>query len=349
MGGHDVVTIKDIAKHADVSIATVSRVLNNDKNLSVAQETRERIMSIASELNYTPVRQRQQKKNKKTPVNEVEIGIVMWCSEEYEWEDTYFLSIRRGIENECNKRGISVNKIVHLGNASNMQIGNIDGLIVVGETDEETEVKMREKINKNMVFVNDSPDSEIFDSVVLDYEQATQKALAHLLALGHTEIGFIGGNGNKNATDKKQKEDPRKIYYQKILKEKNLFNPDYIYEVCDYFMSNGYEAMKKALKHQKLPTAFFIASDAMAIGAIRALHEVDIQVPGDISLVSFNDIDMAGFVQPSLTTIKIYTEEMGKMAVKLLLDRLAGREVPMKVVVPSKLVIRESSAEKREK
>ncbi|UTR16103.1 substrate-binding domain-containing protein [Salipaludibacillus sp. LMS25] len=339
------VTIKDIAKQADVSIATVSRVLNNDKNLSVAPETRERIMSIASELNYIPVRQRQQTKNKKPLVNKVEIGIVMWCSEEYEWEDTYFLSIRKGIENECNKRGILVNKIVHLGNANNMQIGNIDGIIVVGETDEETEIKMREKMHKNIVFVNDSPDCETFDSVVLDYEQATQKALDHLLTLGHTQIGFIGGGGNHDNVQK-QKEDPRKFYYQKILQEKNLYNPTYIYEVCDYFMSNGYEAMKKALKDSNRPSAFFIASDAMAIGAIRALHEVNSQVPGDISLVSFNDIDMAGFVKPSLTTIKIYTEEMGKMAVKLLLDRLAGRDVPVKAVMPSKLIIRESSAEK---
>lgn len=342
-----VTTIKDIAKHANVSIATVSRVLNNDKNLAVANKTRERIISVASELNYIPLRQRKLKTNEKKPqVNKFKIGIVMWCSEEYEWEDTYFLSIRRGIENECNKRGIVVNKIVHLGSVNNIQINSIDGLIFVGKTDKETEDKMREKINKNIIFVNHSPDDEIFDAIVIDYENASKKALDHLFSYGHKKIGFIGGLG-ADVVGMGNNEDPRRVFYEKYLKEKNVFNSNYIYEVDDYFISDGYKAMKKALEGGALPSAFYIASDAMAIGAMRALQEVDIQVPKDVSIVSFNDIEMASFIKPSLTTIKIYTEEMGKMAVKLLLDRLDGRVIPMKIVAPSYLVVRESTYMKK--
>ncbi|WP_416147340.1 LacI family DNA-binding transcriptional regulator [Salipaludibacillus sp. HK11] len=341
-------TIKDIAKHADVSIATVSRVLNNDKNLSVARKTRDRIMSAASELNYIPIRQRQQTVSKKPTVHEFEIGIVMWCSEEYEWEDTYFLSIRRGIEKECTKRGIVVNKIVHLGNGRNMQLNSVDGIIVVGETDKEIEEIMREKINRNIVFVNHIPNDEDYDTVVIDFEKSTRIALDHIFSQGHTEIGFIGGiKENDKEEVNHNTVDPRRIYYEKILKEKKLFDRNLIYEVNDFFISNGYDAMKRALQDDKLPTAFYIASDAMAIGAIRALHEVDIHVPNEVSIVSFNDIEMASFVKPSLTTIKIYTEEMGGMAVKLLLDRLSGRELPIKVVVPCHLIIRESSGVKK--
>jgi LacI family transcriptional regulator len=81
----------------------------------------------------------------------------------------------------------------------------------------------------------------------------------------------------------------------------------------------------------------------MAIGAIRASHELGIKIPHDISIVSFNDVEMARFTQPALTTVKVHTEEMGKIAVKLLVDRLEGREIPIKTVIPTNLIIRESS------
>ncbi|MGJ9383459.1 LacI family DNA-binding transcriptional regulator [Salipaludibacillus sp. CF4.18] len=339
-------TIKEIAQQANVSIATVSRVLNNDKNLSVAVETRERIMKAANKLNYTPVRKRPANLMQQAKKQKVEIGIVMWCTKEHEWEDTYFLSIRKGIENECIKRGIIVTKILHYGDVDNIQTNNMDGIIVVGNTDQLTEKNINKKINNNVVFVNHVPEHDEYDTVVIDYERATTSALDHLFSLGHKEIGFIGGSDHtkKHPEVRAKQDDPRKIVYEQWMTEKKLYTPDNIYVVEEYFMSDGYEGMKSAVQAGSLPSSFFIASDALAIGAIRALHELGFQVPKDVSIVSFNDIDMASFVQPSLTTVKIYTEEMGAMSVKLLLDRLDGRTLPMKVVAPSHLIVRESSA-----
>lgn len=105
--------------------------------------------------------------------------------------------------------------------------------------------------------------------------------------------------------------------------------------------------MKKAIKKGDLPTAFFVASDPMAIGAIRALLESNIGVPDEVAIVSVDDIEMAAFVSPPLTTVKMYSEQMGRVAVNLILERISGREIPLKVEVPTKLIIRDSCGSAR--
>ena len=111
--------------------------------------------------------------------------------------------------------------------------------------------------------------------------------------------------------------------------------------IGEYTMESGYELMKRALA-APLPEAFFIASDSMAIGALTALKEANISVPDDLAIVSFNDIEVAKYSSPPLTTVKVFTEEMGDTGVKMLLDRLNGRQIPIKSVLPTQLIVRES-------
>jgi LacI family transcriptional regulator len=102
--------------------------------------------------------------------------------------------------------------------------------------------------------------------------------------------------------------------------------------------------MKTAISGEKLPTAFFIENDSMAVGALRALHEAKLRVPHDISIVGYNDIAISAFLQPPLTTVKVHMEHMGETAVELLADRLAAkREIAKKIVLPTRLQERESS------
>jgi LacI family transcriptional regulator len=337
-----VATIKEIADLAKVSTATVSRVINNDKNLSVANETRERILEIAQQLNYVPVRKRYVDGKQNARVDGIEIGIVMFCSPEYEWEDTYFLSIRKGIESECINKGLLVKKISHIsGGISGVQMNNLDGVIVVGRVSEDDMEMLSQKVTNNIVFVNYIPEDNLYDTVVIDYQEATRKALEHLFSLGHKHIGFIGGK--EKAQDGSIIQDQRHKTYEQIMKEKGAYDPEIVYISDQFLIGDGYSSMMKAGEKSSLPSAFFIASDAMAIGAIRASHELGIKIPHDISIVSFNDVEMARFTQPALTTVKVHTEEMGKIAVKLLVDRLEGREIPIKTVIPTNLIIRESS------
>ncbi len=336
----NVATIKEIAEKANVSTATVSRVLNHDKSLSVTDETRERIISIANELNYVPVRKRQTERNQESVAINRIFGLEMWYAPEYEWEDTYFLSIRKGIEQECSERGITLRKLKHDWRDKRENYEDLDGLIVIGALEDETKV---DKVSP-VVLVNDSTENPKYDNVVLDYEKATEQAIEHLLMLGHTKIGFIGG---MHQTGEEEIKDLRQRAFESILQEKGLLKEEYIFLSSRFLVSDGYECMKQLIRNEQRPSALFVASDAMAIGAIRAAHEAGMKVPSDISIVSFNDVEMAAFTQPAITTVKVYTEEMGRTAVKLILDQLNGRTIPIKAVLPTNLVIRESAKEYR--
>ncbi|ADU29371.1 LacI family DNA-binding transcriptional regulator [Evansella cellulosilytica] len=340
------VTINDIAKAAKVSTATVSRVLNNDKKMSVSTETRERILDISTKLGYVPIRKRKSPRIIQTMKKN--IGILMYCSQQYEWEDTYFMSIRKGIEKECNRKGLSIRKIIHLGDLGDGEMDDdnelreLDGVIFVGGPDKHEERELYELFGSYIVYVNNLSNSGEYDNVGIDYSYATHHALNYLFSLGHKQIGYIGGIEHRGQSGP-EIANPRKIAFEETMVEHNLYNPSFVHLSKGFLINDGYESMKNVLKKEVVPTAFFIASDAMAIGAIRAIHEAGLNVPTDISIVSFNDIDVAQYTQPSLTTVRVYTEEMGKYAVNMLLDRFEEREIPVNVLFPSKLIVRESA------
>ncbi len=339
-------TIKEIATRAQVSSATVSRVLNNDETLSVAIETRQKIFDVAKALGYKTMQERRNEKAQpmaQRPSNnqDSKIAILLCHSLEEELNDAFFLSIRQGIEQELSERGIAATELYRL---SNMNFRNfrtdISNLIIVGRIS--SDVLNQLDHLENIVYINHEVDENMFDSVTIDFEKATNRALNHLFDLGYKRIGFIGGKEKEHLNGTKiEFTDGRGLTFEKVMKEKGLYDPQ-SHHVGDFFMSDGYKLMKKAINQGDLPEAFFIASDAMAIGAMRALQEKGYSIPKDVAIVSFNDIEMAKFASTPLTTVKVPTEEMGRVGVKLMLDRLKGRKLPLKVTVPTELVIRNS-------
>ncbi|WP_028562759.1 LacI family DNA-binding transcriptional regulator [Paenibacillus pinihumi] len=325
-------TIRDIAKLAGVSNVTVSRVLNDDHTLSVTDETRQRILSIADELDYQTPRNR--KGNKQKDLSKIKIGTVMFLTEDQEEMDRYFMSIRQGIQKECAAAGVKSTEIFRksLFETPDMNFGDVDGLIFIDRSYNFNDQPVKQM--KNVVFVDSSPDIESFDSVVIDFERVTQQALNHLIGMGHTKIGYIGG-------PRAYGKDPRQHFYERIMKEKGLFNTDYMY-IGGWWSSEGNRLMNEAIDRGDLPTAFFIASDQLAIGALHALKEAGIQAPEDVAIIGFNDIEISQFMSPPLTTFHIQAELMGRMAVKLVLDQIRGREEPVQVVVPTKFIVRSS-------
>ncbi|MGE6632251.1 LacI family DNA-binding transcriptional regulator [Bacillus sp. NPDC077027] len=341
-------TLKDIALYANVSVSTVSRVLNHDHTLSVSEMTREKILDIAKEMNYTPVRARKPDKNeaKKTNRDSPIIGIVVAQSIEEELNDPFFSSIRQGIEKECARRGISTINTFRLRSMDHRQIlKGMDGLLVIGRISPETVEKMTDHM-EHIVFINHHADEDLYDSVHLDFVKAVNRAIDHLFALGYEHIGYIGGKEREHFFEGKSViEDERQTTFVKRMQEKGTFKADDVH-IGEYSMQQGYELMHHAMKKGDLPGAFFIASDSMAIGAMRALHEAGLHVPQDVSIVSFNDIDAASFSSPPLTTVKVHTEQMGEVGLNLLLERVTGRKLPLKVIVPTKLIERESTCPK---
>lgn len=334
-------TIKDIADYAKVSPSTVSRVLNNDETLSVTKETRQNILQASKELNYIPVKKRSTVKSN-VNIEKIKVGIVLSQSFEEELSDPYFLPIRQGIESECRNQEILDVDILRLQKMDSSQIkSDIDGLIVIGKVDPEF-LKMFSVRNPHMIYIDYCPDENVYDSIIIDFNKAMNSSLNHLLGIGYKRIGYIGGKNSKHiANENVSEKDIRQIIFENRMKKEAMYNPNDIH-IGDFSMAQGYELMKLALKKDDYPSAFFIASDSMAIGALRALQEANLRVPDDVAIVSFNDIEMAKYASTPLTTVKVHTEEMGRTAVKLLQDRLNGREIPLKIVIPTKLVIRES-------
>ncbi|PPA68537.1 LacI family DNA-binding transcriptional regulator [Jeotgalibacillus proteolyticus] len=342
-------TIKEIAKRVNVSAATVSRVLNYDETLSASPATKEKIFSTAKELNYQTLRSRRKQNQfllKQTAEGlQFRLAMILLHSKEEETNDPFWLSIREGVEKECALRGISSVKLIRLQQltGAEKEFSDLDGLIIIGRVDGAI-LKSLNLYNRNIVLINQ--EAAEYDSVVFDFDKATCLALDHLTKRGYSRIGYIGGKekitvAELQALKKNNTKDVRKIVYENKMRQRNSFDPELVY-VKEYTIQSGYDLMKLAIEKGNLPEAFFIASDSMALGALRALQEANIRVPEQIGIVSFNDIEIAQYTSPPLTTVKIPTEEMGRMGVKLMIDRLQGRELPLKVLVPAELVVRES-------
>lgn len=336
-------TIKDIAKEAGVSAATVSRVLNNDGTLAVSEETRRRIFSIAEQLQYKPSRVRRLKKEEQ--LSRQQIGLLLWSSLEDEHHDPYFSSIRRGIETRCEELGITITKVLRGRSDAEFQpMNELDGIIVVGSIDEQDVNELYGQGNR-LVFVNHTKELKEYDTVKLHFEQATEAVIKHLKSLGHEAIAFIGGGDHVHRLNSLHEAvevvELRRAYFEQILSQYGQFNEKLVFE-SDWSSNGGYESMKELLKLEKRPTACFIASDPMAVGALRALHEQGIKVPQDMAIVGFDDIEISAFLNPPLTTVRVHTELMGRTAVQLLLERIEGREAAVHMTINTTLVVRES-------
>ncbi|MDQ0255876.1 LacI family transcriptional regulator [Evansella vedderi] len=326
-------TIKDIAKKAGVSPATVSRVLNYDSTLSVADATKKKIFEAAEELSY-------QKRSAKKFAGQ-KIAIVHWyMTEKEELNDLYYLSIRVGIDERCKQLEV-IPEIYYYDNINEIDSTQIEGIIAVGKFSNK-QVNDLSKIHPLIVFVDFSPDEDIFDSVVIDFEKATKSIINYFIESGHKKIGYIGGReflkDELNPID-----DLREMTFIKYMEEKGLFQENFMF-IGSFSVEEGYKLMKQAINElgDKLPTAFFMSSDVMAIGALRALHEEKIIVPDRVSVFGINDMSVSKYVYPPLSTVKVYTEEMGGTAVDTLIERMEGRNIAKKIVISTKLMIRES-------
>lgn len=326
-------TIKDIAEKVGVSIATVSRVLNYDSSLSVGDDTKKKIFKVAEELSY-------QKRRQRTPIFR-RIAFLHWVTEEEELDDIYYMSIRLGIEERAESHKIQL--IKYLKNDFDNISNDVDGIIAVGRFST-TQVSKLKKVSKNIVFIDSDPEDDDCDSVYVDFERVTNQVLDYFIKKGHKRIGYMGGYETHQGTIAPVREN-REKYFRNYMKEKNLLDDRYIY-IKSFTVNEGYRLMKKAIKEHKedLPTAFYIGSDPMAIGCLRALHEENIPVPERVSVIGVNDISISKNLYPPLSTVKIETELMGETAVDLILERSTNeRKVAKKVYLATKLIIRDSS------
>lgn len=324
-------TIKDIAEQAGVSITTVSRVLNYDETLNIQDDTRQRIFEVAEELDY-------QIKNRKKKKKKLKIGVIYSYSMEEELEDTYYLSVRIALEKKLEKEG---HKKINIANdVSKEEVPVVDGIICLG-TFSDSMCERIETYDKPTVFVDASPDEIKFDSVVNDLRRSSMRVMKYLIEMGHSKIGFVGGRDIDS--DGKIKVDQRTYAYHDFMTSKKLFREEYMVINDGYNAKNGYYGMMKLLELEDVPTAVFVANDAMAIGAYKAINEKNLNVPDDISVVGYNDISTAKYLVPPLTTVRLHMDFMAERAVDVLVEKiLSGREISVETMIPATLIIRDS-------
>ncbi|MCR8642750.1 LacI family DNA-binding transcriptional regulator [Paenibacillus sp. N1-5-1-14] len=330
-------TLKDIAEKANVSISTVSRVLNFDQTLSVSDETRRRIFEITEELEYK--KSSKSEKPQKSATKRTEVGLILAFAKSEELNDPYYLAMRLGIEGAAQEKSIQL--IESHKDDLKFNVQQVEGLIVVGPMDVD-EVERLSESNPNMVFIDSLSVNSKYDVVMVDLEEAVKQSMNYLQSLGHKQIAFIGGT---DGDDSSCKIDRREIAYEAWMRKAGTYQAN-LKQIGEFSAEDGYRLMHELFTSKAKFTAVVAANDSMAIGAVRAIQERGLKVPEDISIVGFNDIKVAQFMTPSLTTVKLHSEFMGETALDLLLERIQGnRSIAKKVIVPTELIVRESCSE----
>ena len=328
-------TIKDVAKKANVSISTVSRVLSNQ--MHVSSSTYKRIQDAVAELNYIP-------NSSAVSLVKKSSTTVLYADSFYKgrpYENPHMFDIISGSSHELRKKGYFLGLLdldcskekaeEQIINA--IQSKKADGILINGYY----VTPAIEKILLATDFPHICIGKPSFDSMLswidTNHSLSSNLAITHLVSLGHKKIGYIGETKNEI----------RYIAYRNTLKDHRIaFDKNLIANV-PVSSEGGYQGAQRILKRASDITAFFCMNDITAIGAIRAIKESGHRIPSDIAVISMDDIDIAQYVSPMLTTMHIPIEEMGKMTAKTLIDRINnGHTLPLKVSLPYYMAKRES-------
>ncbi|TDQ41126.1 LacI family DNA-binding transcriptional regulator [Aureibacillus halotolerans] len=329
-------TIKQIAEKAGVSLATVSRVLNKDPKLSVTKETRIKIIQAANDLGY--------RQKVIQPFIEP-IAFLYWVTEREELEDVYFKSIRKQVERQADDSGVDL-RVYTMADGIDAIDLNCRGFIAVGRFTSK-ELDQLGSAFSNGVWIDAVSDSDQFDVVRTDLEWMTRQAVNFYISEGHTDIGFIGGV-DVDSTTGMQKQDIREKTFRSYTQDKGVFSDQAIFVGPHFSVNVGYQLMTEAIQSlgEKLPTAFLVAADPIAVGCLQALNEHGYAIPGRVNVMSINNISVAKYVSPPLTTFHIDVQEVCKTAIGLLFERIVdGRSIVKIVNLHAQLVFRKSTTQ----
>ncbi len=337
-GGRAGVTIRSVAREAGVSVATVSRVLN-DKG-PVAVGTRRRIREVAERLRYVPHGAARSLITNKTNA----IGVLL--------PDIYgefFSEVIRGIDLASRHRGYHLLVSSSHGDRGEFEAvlratrGRVDGLIVMSPDVDARTLQTNLPQTLPIVLLNHRRRRSNFDSITVDNYGGALAMTRHLIALGHTRIAFVKGPAkNIDASER------LRGYRDAMRALAAGWDPKL--EIDGAFTEeSGYEAGIRALALVPRPTAVFAGNDAMAIGVLSALHDAHIGVPSEVALAGFDDIPISRFVSPPLTSVSVSIAELGTRATARLLDAIeaGGKGRRRYETLQTSLVVRSSCGARR--
>lgn len=326
-------TIRDVARAAGVSKAAVSYVLNGRPGVS--EDTRRRVLAIVNELGYRPNSVARSLAGKRTQT----LGLVI-----PHISDMFYATIVRGVESEAAAHGYTLMlQTTQADPRRERQVvdaitsGRVDGAILMTYHLKPSLFEALAGRGQVFVLLDDPGASPGLYSVNVDNVQAGRLATEYLLRLGHRRIAFIHGSPRSRDTWL------RFEGYRRALEAYGTPVVDDYVRTGEFRREGGAEATHSLMALSRPPTAILAANDHMAIGALEALGQLGLEVPGDVSVIGVDDIEAASVVRPPLTTVRQPTFEMGRLAVDLLLRLIAGESPePRHVVLPVELVVRSS-------
>lgn len=324
-------TIKEIAEIVGVSSAAVSRVLNYDEGISVSEETREAIFATAEKIGY----------KKKVIYPKIEnVALLYFTDNEDELEDVFYRGVREEVIKQAKKMNIRL-QIYDRRDGMSVIPRDLNAFIAVGWLTRK-EINQLYKICPRGVFIGTSPDEKLFDAVRPNMDSFVTQMVDFFVEKGHKKIGFIGGS-DRNIDTGKPSMDIREWSFRQSVAYYHCLEEEYILISEKFTVDEGYRMGKELLKKSSLPTALCIASDTLAVGVLQALNEKGIQVPEQMALFSINDVNIAKYLSPPLTTIHIDIPCICETALDLLRNRvLYGGKVTKLIFVNGIPIFRKS-------
>ena len=334
-------TIRDVAERAKVSIATVSRVVNDKHDhIPISKRTIDEVRKAAHELDYVPNVIARSLVQQKTNVIGLVIPDIM---------HSYFPQITRGVESNAYKQSYQVilcdsqeNPGKEEKQVRTLAERQVDGIIIAPVSAKSKKTLDLLKKQEIPFVLVDRHFGEECDFVGTDGTAGAVIAVEHLLLLGHKRIGHLRGTPGVSSAEESLNG------YRRALREAGIGEDERLIRGKGYYERDGYEAMKELLETRRRPSAVFAANDLLALGGFQALEETGIQVPGSMALIGSGNLSFDAFLKVPLSSLDEQAEEIGIEAVRLLCRRLEDRGEPvMQKHIPPRLIVRESSGGNR--
>lgn len=332
------VTIKDVARVSGVSIKTVSRVVNNLPE--VALDTRQKVEQVILELGYQPNTTARSLVNGHTNT----VGVIIPHSADYIFTHPFFTEVLRGIAEVLSANNL--NLLLHLAHgkspyASLHSQRQVDGLILMSIPVGDPNLQgLAESGAPCVCTCRISEDPDWTNWVDADFAGGVEQAMEHLFLLGHRRIALLSGPMSLVSVRLRVRG-----YRNALTKHGFPIDRAYILE-GEFTSDSGHSLAGKAMEHTNPPTALICGDDMMALGAISAVNELGLRVPEDVSVIGFDDISLARFSTPPLTTIRQDTFQKGRLAADALVALIHGRDhaTPMQIMLEASLITRNSTA-----
>lgn len=328
-------TLKDVADAAGVSPSTVSRVIHATGENCASPEVRRRIWEAVRSLGYVPNQQARQLKMGDRDAKALPVIHILFARMKTGRGDSYFEELATYVQEEIVASGCKVGVLFNAQETAEpagetLSVGKQDGLVVLGRT-HKVQKPFIAKFSRRVVYVTLNQMSFEADHIMCDGILATQTAMQYLYDNGHRHIAYVG----------EYLDEVRYQTFRNFVVDHTLTYSRESFINTPMTAEGGFAAAQTLLTCKVRPSAVFCANDVTAIGLLKGLRQKDIDVPGDLSVISIDNIAEAGETTPGLTTVKIPLKELGCIAVKTLVDRIhRGHSICLSVFMPSELLVR---------